>query len=243
LGVGIDRYPNLPAQKNLDYAKQDIIAFADTVKANPAQQYDTIVVKQLLDQQATANNIQQALREIIQQATADDTIMLYFAGHGDKGRNDKFYFLTPQAAFTDFETTALAWEKVATLLAQAKAKVVVFLDACHSGVASQETVVPNDEYVTELMKAGKAGMVIIAASKGRQSSREGSQFGGGHGVFNYMITQALTTNRSTTDVNNNGIIELEELYRSVKYNVRKRTHGEQTPWISRNEIIGEMPLL
>jgi hypothetical protein len=243
LGVGIDRYPNLPAQKNLDYAKQDIIAFADTVKANPAQQYDTIVVKQLLDQQATANNIQQALREIIQQATADDTIMLYFAGHGDKGRNDKFYFLTPQAAFTDFETTALAWEKVATLLAQAKAKVVVFLDACHSGVASQETVVPNDEYVTELMKAGKAGMVIIAASKGRQSSREGSQFGGGHGVFNYMITQALTTNRSTTDVNNNGIIELEELYRSVKYNVRKRTNGEQTPWISRNEIIGEMPLL
>jgi hypothetical protein len=243
LGVGIDRYPNLPAQKNLDYAKQDIIAFADTVKANPAQQYETIVVKQLLDQQATANNIQQALRDIIQQATADDTIMLYFAGHGDKGRNDKFYFLTPQAAFTDFETTALTWEKVATLLAQAKAKVVVFLDACHSGVASQETVVPNDEYVTELMKAGKAGMVIIAASKGRQSSREGSQFGGGHGVFNYMITQALTTNRSTTDVNNNGIIELEELYRSVKYNVRKRTNGEQTPWISRNEIIGEMPLL
>lgn len=243
LGVGIDRYPNLPLRKNLDYAKQDIIAFADSVKANPAKQYDSILVKQLLDQQATSDNIQQALREIIQQATADDTIMLYFAGHGDKGSNDKFYFLTPQASFTNFETTGLAWEKVAALLARAKAKVVVFLDACRSGIASQETVVPNDEYVDALMKAGKAGMVIIAASKGRQFSREGSKFGGGHGVFNYMITQALTKNRQATDVNKNGIIELSELYRRVKYNVRQRTNGEQTPWISRNEIIGEMPLL
>jgi len=195
-----------------------------------------------LDQQATSNNIQQVLSNIIQQATIDDTIMLYFAGHGDKGSNDKFYFLTSQTSLEDFENTGLAWEKIATLLAQSKAKVIVFLDACHSGIASQETVVPNDKYVAELMKSGKTGMVIIDASKGRQSSLEGLQFGGGHGVFNYMITQALTTERQTTDLNKNGIIELSELYRSIKYNVHKHTNGKQTPWISRNEIIGEMPL-
>ena len=49
--------------------------------------------------------------------------MLYFAGHGEKGKDGQFYFLTSQASFGDFETTGLAWEKVAALLAQTKASV------------------------------------------------------------------------------------------------------------------------
>jgi len=169
--------------------------------------------------------------------------MLYFAGHGDRGNDGKFYFLTPAASFEDFETAGLAWENVAQILAQTKAKVIVFLDACHSGVASNETLVANDEYVAELMKTGKAGMVVMAASKGRQFSLEGANFGGGHGAFNYAITRALTKERQTTDTNQNGIIELSELYRRVKFNVHQFTNGKQTPWLSRNEIIGEMPVL
>ena len=225
LGVGVNNYPNMP-KANLDYAKQDIIAFAETARANPAHQYENIVIKQLLDEKATPTNIYQALTNIVQQATIDDTLLLYFAGHGEKGKDGQFYFLTSQASFGDFETTGLAWEKVAALLAQTKAKVIVFLDACHSGVASQETVVPNDEYVAELMKTGKAGMVVMAASKGRQFSFEDIDFGDGHGAFNYAITQALTEERQTTDTNQNGIIELSELYRSVKFNVHKLTDGK-----------------
>ncbi|MDM8562350.1 caspase family protein, partial [Candidatus Marithioploca araucensis] len=225
LGVGVDNYPNMP-KANLDYAKQDIIAFAETARANPAQQYENIVIKQLLNEIASPTNIYQTLTNIVQQATIDDTLMLYFAGHGEKGKDGQFYFLTSQASFGDFETTGLAWEKVAALLAQTKAKVIVFLDACHSGVASQETVVPNDEYVTALMKTGKAGMVVMAASKGRQFSFEDIDFGDGHGAFNYAITQALTEERQTTDTNQNGIIELSELYRSVKFNVHKLTDGK-----------------
>ena len=57
------------------------------------------------------------------------------------------------------------------------------------------------------------------------------------------ITQALTETRQTTDTNQNGIIELSELYRSVKFNVHKFTDGKQTLWLSRNEIIGKMPVL
>jgi hypothetical protein len=242
LGVGVDKYPNMP-YKNLDYAKRDIMAFTKTTKANPAKQYQHVYSEQLLDSDATRSKIQPALTTIAKQATIDDTVMLYFAGHGDRGKDGKFYFLTPEASFEDFETTGLAWEKVAQILAQTKAKVIVFLDACHSGVASNETLVPNDEYVAELMKTGKAGMVVMAASKGRQFSLEGDEFGGGHGAFNYAITRALQTERQLTDTNQNGIIELSELYRRVKFNVHQFTDGKQTPWLLRNEIIGEMPVL
>ena len=162
--------------------------------------------------------------------------------NGDRGKDGKFYFLSSETSFENFENTGLAWEKVAELLAKTKAKVVVFIDACHSGVASQETVVPNDEYVAALMKQGKAGMVVMAASKGRQFSFEYDELNGGHGAFNYAITQAFTKDRQATDMNQNGIIELSELYRRVKFKVHQFTKGKQTPWMSRNEILGEMPL-
>ncbi len=242
VGIGVDRYPNMP-RANLAYAKRDIVAFVKTMEADPAQQYEHVFTEQLLDTDATAANIQRVLEDIIRQATVDDTIMLYFAGHGERGKDGTFYFLTSTASFADFETSGLPWNMVAELLTQTKAKVVTFLDACHSGVASQDTVVPNDEYVAELMKAGKAGMAVMAASKGRQYSFEYAKLGGGHGVFNYVIIQALTEDRQSTDTNQNGIIELSELYQSVKLNVHKLTQGKQTPWLSRNEIIGEMPLL
>ena len=240
VGVGVNAYPKMP-ENNLAYAVNDVTAFADALKANPNKQYEKVLVQNLSDAQATAANIRQALTETIRQATANDTIMLYFSGHGGKGGDDKFYFLTPDASFDDLEQTGLRWEEVASLLAQAKAKVFVFLDACHSGAASQTTFTPNDAYVAELMKSGKAGMAILASSKGRQSSYEDDDLK--HGLFNYAITQAFGKNRKQTDANQDGVIELSELYRSVKFQVNQLSEGDQTPWLSRNEIIGETPLL
>jgi uncharacterized caspase-like protein len=240
LGVGVDIYPKMPDAELL-YAKRDVITFTETLATNPAQQYEQVVSHRLLDGDATRENIHATLSDIIQQATADDTVMLYFSGHGSKGTDGKFYFLTSQATFDDVETSGLLWEDVADILTDSKAKVLVFLDACHSGAASQETVVPNDAYVAELMKANKAGMVVMASSKGRQFSFEDDTLQ--HGYFNYALSQALGSQREVADTNKNGVIELTELYRYVKGAVSSMAEGEQTPWISRHEIIGEFPLL
>ena len=77
-----------------------------------------------------------------------------------------------------------------------------------------------------------------AASKGRQDSGE-TELGGN---FTVSIIRALTLNRQKTDSNNNGAIELAELYGAIKRDVVVATKGAQTPWIARNQMVGEIPL-
>lgn len=242
-GVGIDRYFKMTGQ-DLKYAKRDVLAFEDMVKRNPAQHYDQVSAHMLTDEEATTDSILSALQEISKKATKDDTLMLYFASHGTRGADGKFYLMTSQSTFADVDGTGLAWERIAEVLGRGQGKTIVFLDACHSGATSSaDTFVPNDAYVAELMKSGKSGMVVFAAAKGRQYSFEEPGLDGGHGVFNYMVTQALINQREAADENRNGIIEVNELYRYVKAQVFHHTRGKQTPWISRNEMIGEVPLL
>jgi uncharacterized caspase-like protein len=241
VGVAVDRYPNY-ADKNLKYAKSDMRLIADTIAAQSGSQYASVDANELSDERASPPSILSALEAAIAHATADDTLLVSFAGHG-KRAGERFYFLTSQTSKDDVPGTALPWDKVAEALSRSKAHVIVLLDACHSGVASQEAIVPNDDYASALMRSGKAGMVVLAASKGRQLSQERADLIGGHGLFSYAVAQALGADRKTADRNGNGVIELSELYAYVKRTVSQMSEGAQTPWLSRDEIIGEAPLI
>ena len=62
------------------------------------------------------------------------------------------------------------------------------------------------------------------------------------GAFTTALVRAFTEDRKATDTNANGAIELAELYGAVKRQVVTHTKGEQTPWIARNQMVGETPL-
>jgi len=239
VGIGVDEYPLLP-NSNLLYAKRDINSFIKVMKDNPSHQYGQVLVSKLLDAEVTSENIKQTMEQIAKQSASEDTVVLYFAGHGMKS-DDEFFFLTSQSRIDCPWNNSILWEDISSLLKQIRAKVIVFIDACHSGVMQEKNFVPNEEYVEKLMNSGKVGMVVMASSKGRQLSYEYENLQ--HGVFNYAIIQSLGPQRDTVDKNRNGIIEFDELYLSVKYKVKKMTKGEQTPWISANKIIGRIPLL
>jgi uncharacterized caspase-like protein len=239
--VGVDHYEQMPGA-DLRYAKRDVQVFSDSLRSNQGKLYSTIEATTLTDAGATAETILNTLTGIIAKAEKNDLIMLSFAGHGTRGEDGKFYFLTSESTFASAGQNGLAWEEVSRILRESKAKVLVLLDACHSGGASQDIVIPNDAYASELMQTGKAGVVVLAASKGRQFSIESPALGGGHGVFSYALTQMLTSRHADTDTNGNGLIELHELYSAVKADVMQRTDGQQTPWMARNEVIGNIVL-
>lgn len=85
-----------------------------------------------------------------------------------------------------------------------------------------------------------SSIVIIAASKGRQLSEEHPELGGG--VFTTSLKHVILENSLKTDTNGNGAIELSELYGALKARVVKLTEGRQTPWIARNQMVGEIPI-
>jgi hypothetical protein len=94
--------------------------------------------------------------------------------------------------------------------------------------------------VQSIVGRGGAPMVVLAASKGRQFSLEMGASGGG--VFTQSLAAILGPGRAQFDSNRNGVLEVSEVYRSVKEIVTRVTGGQQTPWLVRRNLSGDFPL-
>jgi hypothetical protein len=245
LGVAIDEYPGIP-NANLRYAKRDVQLIAETLKTRASGQYRDANPAVLTDAAATSEAILAELRRVALVAEPEDTLIVSFSGHGITGKDGRFLFATSAATAGDPANGALDWNDAASILAASRAKIIVLLDACHSGFASQGTVMPNDTYAAMLMRNHKPGMAVLAASKGRELAQERSGLKGGHGLFSYAVARALGEDRANADLRHTGVIDLDALYQYVKDYVSKEARNSnfpQTPWLSRDEMIGRVPIL
>jgi Caspase domain len=113
------------------------------------------------------------------------------------------------------------------------------LDACQSGIAGSEVFTTNDAVVSALTTKANAPLIVLAASKGRQLSHETMGRGG---QFTNAVVAAILAKRNNNGVDGSALIDLGELYSSVKSRVFVETNGEQTPWLTRNGLVGEISL-
>ena len=116
------------------------------------------------------------------------------------------------------------------------------MDACHSGSIVNETVVPNDEMAHQFFTGQRAGVMVFTASKGRQYAIESARIGGGHGLFTWALTQGIGPKSVEADVNGDQVVEFMELVNFVERYVGELTNGAQTPWLSRKELFGDLPI-
>ena len=237
--VGTDIYED-PKISRLNAAKRDAANFGQLASTLKGGLYGDVELTALLDSPDLTTALLNRIREVVREAGPNDTIMLFAAGHGDQGKDGAFYLVTRSTKLSDIESTAIRWSDIAAAFDGVKARVVVFLDACRSGAAGQSG--SNDDAVAALLR-GKAPILVLAASKGRQNSEETSR----GGYFTNEIIRAVARERDKTDTNGNGAIELAELYVAIKARVvrateNNKTPGKQTPWIARNEMVGEIPL-
>ncbi|MGH9895859.1 MAG: caspase family protein [bacterium] len=174
------------------------------------------------------------------------------AGHGAKDKSDHFYFLTSEGSREHPKQGGIDWAILGKPLARIPGRVILFLDACRSGGLVTETVVPNDELARRLFSRG-GGVMVFSASKGWQGSMESPDIEGGVGVFTYALTRGLGPEAKTADANGNGFVEFMELVDYVRVTVdrgdwekdevaREKLKGHQTPWLSRKELFGDLPI-
>jgi hypothetical protein len=236
--VGVDTYAE--ERLKLTYAKSDARRLANALKASIGRYYGAENLQLLLDGEATPSAIAAALEKVVATADPRDTIVFSFAGHGVKG-DDDHYYLTPAGYNSDYpKGTGLSWTQIASILGRAKARVVVILDSCHSGLSGAEGLGTNDDAVASLLTGARAPMLVLAASKGRQFSYEDPKWGGG--AFTHALVEVLQRNWRSADLNGNGVIEVSELYRALRSMVASETQGNQTPWLARQDLIGDFAL-
>jgi uncharacterized caspase-like protein len=233
--AGVDIYSD-PRLGRLRYGRSDAERVRETLRANRGHYYADVETTLLADRQATPDAILKAIDRVAGFAREEDTLVFFFAGHGIRGPGGNFFITGPKFRLKSPEGTGLSWTRLARALERVKARVIVLIDACHSGGAGAE-LATNDGAVASLLAGAKRPMIVLAAAKGRQFSREHPSVAGGY--FTHAFAQVLTNDRAEYDLNKNGVIEVSELYRGLKKQVVTVTRGQQTPWIARRDLIGD----
>lgn len=239
LTVGIDRYTGTGLQP-LRYAKADAATLLAAIEAQQGRSLALGTTATLADEDATPDAILKQAEDMVAAAGIGETIVFSFAGHGVTGTDGRFYLATSGTSASDVAGTALAWDRLAAVLSRAQARVIVFLDACHSGAAGTALFATNDDAVGEVLDGVPSGLLIFSASKGRQFSEESASAGGG--LFTNAVADVIARDRAAHDLDGNGAIEISELYVGVKRKVAELSAGRQVPWLARNEMVGDFSI-
>ncbi len=242
IGMGISDYPKLSRQWQLDFAHTDTISLIEKMQKDQDKLYGQIRNSLIINEDATVEKISDVL-EAHSNVSENDIVIIHMAGHGIKDKSGTFYFLTSTVNnIEEPQYGGLNWSLLYSYLSKIKGRVILFLDACHSGSIVTEAVVPNDNLAQDFFSGKRGGVMVFSASKGRQNSLESPDIGNGAGIFTYALLQGLGEKSNEADLNGNDVVEFMELVDYVKNYVNEITNGEQTPWLSRKELFGDLPI-
>lgn len=192
----------------------------------------------LTHQQTTREKILAALQALAEHARPDDTVFIFFSGHGAWGDDGVYYFGTHDvelAARGRFKAhTGLSQTELLERLREIRArKILLVVNACFSGALNPMLdaaptqppfgAPPSERVLDELLASGE-GRAIITASRDAQPSR--FDWNEPHTFFGQALLDGLRGNEIAT---RSGYIGLAELYEFIYACVLARTHAAQPP--------------
>ena len=193
----------------------------------------------LTDEAASKDAILDAARRIVSDSAPGDNAVISFAGHGLQGADGRFYLGAVDDAG---RPTSRAPRSPGTSWRKSLPPPRAASPCCSTpAIPARPGCWPATTRRSPAIRSAiPSGLTVLAASKGRELSAEMRELGGG--VFTYALVAGDRGRPRATDVNGNGRIEVSELYRSVKDKVSALRYGQQTPWLSRNQMIGDFAI-
>jgi tetratricopeptide (TPR) repeat protein len=229
--VGVSQYAD--KSLSLKYAEDDANLFYQRMRDPTTIGIPASNIVLLTNDAATRAGILEGLESVFKNSFENDVIMIYLAMHGvtDEGL---LYFIPYDAKVTKLRTTAISGLDFDYLIKTKGVgrKVIMFVDACHSGAAGSSLVFGGTRAVEALplllaeMAKSQPGLSLFSASDAGQVSREGEEWGG-HGVFTYYLLKSMTT--PAANANADQFIQLREIVDYVRDKVSADTKGKQTP--------------
>jgi uncharacterized caspase-like protein len=223
LTVGVSQYEN--KEYNLALADKDAKSIAEMFKYQEGKLYKKVVSKSLLNEQATKDNILDALDWIERETTQRDVVVLFTAGHGQNDDKGNYYFLSHDADAQNLRRTAIKWTEIQDTITSLPSKVILIADTCHSGnIMGKGHRRDITGAIKSIINSG-TGTIIMTASTGRGYSIEDKKWG--HGAFTKAILEGLGEGKA--DYNNNDTIAMKEIDLYVTQRVKELTEGRQKP--------------
>ncbi|MFK8165605.1 MAG: caspase domain-containing protein, partial [Lewinella sp.] len=216
---------------DLDYADNDARDFYDLMKTQQGLLYNKVHSRLLVDQDATKDNILDALDWLTKETTQHDVAMIFFAGHGLENDQGTFYYLPVGADDASLRRTALMKDEIRETVASVAGKIVVFMDACHSGGLMRATgkrrEVPNVNGIINELISAENGAVVFSSSTGRQKSQEDAKWQ--NGAFTEALLAGLRGGARYTGGKYANQVTCKSLDLYISRRVKELTDGGQSP--------------
>lgn len=213
--IGIDKYSG-----NWDPLK-NAVRDAKTVESTLRMSYKFDEFRTLYDEEATRDNIHEAMSWLMETVTEDDNVLIYYSGHGDYREQMRKGYWVPFDAKGKVIGDLISNNDITAYLTGIPSKHTLLIsDACFSGDVFRGQVMDiefeeSDRYYRRVnekvsRKALTSGEIEPVMDGGRD----------GHSIFAYYLLKALTTNSKR-------FFDASELYNDIKIPVTNSS--EQSP--------------
>ena len=177
LVIGVGSYPNMPG-RTVPITVGDARAMAELLQS-PVAGYPASQVTLLHDAAATRAGIFAALAALARTTQPADTVLVFYAGHGDFGTDGHYYLTTHETAAQGGKVVAGSGLRDDTLLTALQAipaeRLVVIFNACHSGAAAPQSLgleapALPEPTVKAILGTGKGRVLLTACGATEKSN-------------------------------------------------------------------------
>jgi basic membrane lipoprotein Med (substrate-binding protein (PBP1-ABC) superfamily)/uncharacterized caspase-like protein len=223
--VATDEYDD-PGLSRLRAPAQDAEALAGVLRDARIGSFDVRTIRN-----EPAHVVSEAVEEFFDDRAQEDLLLLHFSCHGVKDEDGELYFATRNTKLRRLGATAVAAEFVNRRMNRSRSRrVVLLLDCCYAGAFERGMASRGGAAVDINERFGGRGRVVITASSALEYAFEGEQLAERAAptpsVFTSALVQGLETGEA--DLDQDGMIALDELYEYVYDKVRNATPN-QTP--------------
>ena len=178
----------------------------------------------------TAKVIKSQFSQWLNKAEPDDSLLVYFSGHGYRDTEGNLYMATSDFDIKCPAETGLTISWVRDQIAACKASFkLLILDSCHAG--SEKSVGLDNRVAAKDLGSpfeDLKNVVTIASSQADEKSL--FYFDQKRSLFSFWLTEGL---KGHADFNQDGKVDIDELYKYVSRRVRHSAkvlfNNEQTP--------------
>jgi len=223
----------------LKYSVNDCRRLAEVLTtgddAFPADHVLVLADDEAAERKPTYANIHSWLASWLAQPDEDDTILVFFAGHG-RYEDGKCYLVPGDATLQTIHVTGIPVPYIQELLNRCKARQkVLILDACHSGAGRDVSTMAAP--MMETLSAGK-GIYTLTSCDVDELSHEWDEKA--QGVFSYYLAEALS---GSCPPDAHGRITAEAVYDWVYTHVQRWSWDRRCKQTPRRLVNSSGPLV
>lgn len=221
LTVGVDRLTRPEVRfPDLANAVKDAHDFSELMVQNPPVDSNTqspvrLIRATLRNEEASRKAILGRLGSLAAVAAPQDTVVVFLAGHAAIDGSARLQFLGADSFCRDLSCNALenavsARELISALIRLPAQRVLLVVDACHAGSASDDLVGLMDSRLAELARGAR--LHLLAGAQADQLASDGPK--GGNGLFTGMLMDVI--HQRETDLNGDEVISAVEIATALR---------------------------